>query len=98
MRVPLSPRFGAWALSLGLSGQRASNAWFQLGTPLEVYLQSLKKLQQRDGEFDRIMPGHGLPLPKSFVGQQITCVENILDGTCKGGPYGSFAGEALVCK
>ncbi len=67
-------------------------------TPLEVYLESLKKLQKREGEFDTIMPGHGLPLPKRFVGEQITCVERILDGTCKGEPYKSFAGEALVCK
>jgi hypothetical protein len=44
------------------------------------------------------MPGHRLPLPRSFVGEQITCVENILDGTCKGGPYRSFAGEVLACK
>jgi hydroxyacylglutathione hydrolase len=67
-------------------------------TPLEVYLQSLKKLQQREEEFDTIMPGHGLPLPRSFVGEQVTCVENILNGTCKGEPYKSFAGEALVCR
>ncbi len=67
-------------------------------TPLEIYLESLKKLQKREGEFDTIMPGHGLPLPKIFVGEQITCVEHILDGTCKGEPYKSFAGEALVCR
>jgi hydroxyacylglutathione hydrolase len=74
--------------------------WLFLPTcrPLEVYLQSLKKLQNRDGEFDTIMPGHGLPLPKSFVGEQVLCVESILDGTCKGEPYKSFAGDALVCK
>jgi hydroxyacylglutathione hydrolase len=67
-------------------------------TSLEVYLQSLKKLQKRDGEFDTIMPGHGIPLPKSFVAEQVACVEQILDGTCKGDPYKSFAGDALVCR
>lgn len=74
--------------------------WLFLPTsmPLEVYLESLKKLQKREGEFDTIMPGHGLPLPRSFVGEQIICVENILDGTCKGESYKSFAGEALVCR
>ncbi len=74
--------------------------WLFLPTcmPLEVYLQSLRKLQQREGEFDVIMPGHGLPLPKSFVGEQITCVENILNGTCKGEPYKSFAGDSLMCR
>ena len=66
--------------------------------PLEVYLQSLKKLQQRDGEFDLIMPGHGSPLPKSFIGDQVGCVERILDVSCKGEPYKSFAGDALVCR
>ena len=67
-------------------------------TPLEVYLQSLKKLQQRASGFDTIMPGHGAPLPKSFIGEQVACVEAILDGTCKGEPYKSFAGNALVCR
>ncbi len=66
--------------------------------PLEVYLQSLKKLQQRDSDFDTILPGHGSPLPKGFVGEQIACVERILDGSCKGEPYKSFAGNALVCR
>ena len=74
--------------------------WLFLPTcrPLEVYLQSLKKLQQRDVDFDKIMPGHGLPLPKSFVGEQVSCAEGILAGTCKGEPYESFAGNALVCR
>jgi hydroxyacylglutathione hydrolase len=66
--------------------------------PLEVYLESLKKLKQRDGEFETIMPGHGAPLPKDFLADQIACVESILDGTCKDEPYQSFAGNARVCK
>jgi glyoxylase-like metal-dependent hydrolase (beta-lactamase superfamily II) len=74
--------------------------WLFLPTcrPLDVYLQSLKKLQQRESEFDTIMPGHGPPLPGSFVGEQVICIEHILDGTCKGDPYKSFAGDALVCR
>jgi hydroxyacylglutathione hydrolase len=74
--------------------------WLFLPTcrPLEVYLQSLEKLKRRDGEFDTILPGHGTPLPKSFLADQIACVESILDGSCKGEPYQSFAGNGLVCK
>ncbi len=67
-------------------------------TPLEVYLKSLKKLQNRASEFDTILPGHGTPLPGGFVAEQIACVESILDGSCQGKPYKSSAGDALVCK
>jgi hydroxyacylglutathione hydrolase len=66
--------------------------------PLEVYADSLKKLQARSGEFDTILPGHGDPLPKTFLGDQIACVGTILDGTCKDEPYQSFAGNGRVCK
>jgi len=74
--------------------------WLFLPTcrPLEVYLESLRKLKRRDGEFDTILPGHGPPLPKGFLADQIACVESILDGSCKGEPYQSFAGSALVCR
>jgi hydroxyacylglutathione hydrolase len=74
--------------------------WLFLPTcrPLEVYLESLKKLKQRDGEFETILPGHGAPLPKDFLADQIACVESILDGTCKDEPYQSFAGNARVCR
>ena len=67
-------------------------------TPLEIYLQSLEKLRRREGEFNTILPGHGTPLPGSFVDEQIACVKSILDGTCKGEPYKSFAGESLACR
>jgi glyoxylase-like metal-dependent hydrolase (beta-lactamase superfamily II) len=66
--------------------------------PLEVYLQSLRELKARDAEFDTILPGHGTPLPKTFLAEQIACVESILDGSCKDEPYQSFAGSARVCR
>jgi hydroxyacylglutathione hydrolase len=66
--------------------------------PLEVYLQSLKKLKARAGEFDTLLPGHGGPLPKSHLDDQIACVEEILSGTCKDEPYESFVGPARLCK
>lgn len=67
-------------------------------TPLEVYLQSLKKLQKRAGEFTTIYPGHGAPLPNTFIGEQIACVEGILDGSAKSAPQHYFAGDAMVAK
>jgi glyoxylase-like metal-dependent hydrolase (beta-lactamase superfamily II) len=65
--------------------------------PLEVYLQSLKKLDARVCEFEQIMPGHGAPLKSGFVAEQIAAVQSILDGTCTAKPYKSFAGESLLC-
>lgn len=65
--------------------------------PLEIYLGSLKKLTNRSREFQTLYPGHGAPLEKSFILDQITCVEQIIDGTCQGKPYESFAGNGLLC-
>ncbi|KPK87561.1 MAG: hypothetical protein AMS27_02395 [Bacteroides sp. SM23_62_1] len=65
--------------------------------PLETYMQSLEKLQQRSDEFDMIMPGHGSPLERDFIDEQIICAKNILDGSCKGELYESFAGEGRIC-
>ncbi len=67
-------------------------------TPLEVYLQTLKKLQKRGGEFNTIYPGHGAPLPGAFIGEQVACVESILDGSAKSEPQHYFAGDAMVAK
>lgn len=66
--------------------------------PLEVYLQSLRKLQKRAGEFTTIYPGHGAPLPSTFIAEQIACVESILDGSAKSQPQHYFAGDALVAR
>jgi len=65
--------------------------------PLETYLKTLRKVQARSAEFETLLPGHGDPIDKAFIGEQIACVENILSGACKGEPYQSFAGNALVC-
>lgn len=65
--------------------------------PLEIYLQSLKKLQAREKEFDILYPGHGKPIEKSFIEDQIICAEQIIAGKCKGKPYDSFVGKGLVC-
>ena len=66
--------------------------------PLEVYLQTLKKLDGRAGEFTTIYPGHGKPMPSAFIAEQIACVQGILDGTIKGEPQHFFTGDAMVAK
>jgi glyoxylase-like metal-dependent hydrolase (beta-lactamase superfamily II) len=67
--------------------------------PLEVYLNSLQKIEQRIKGYNIIMPGHNEPLDKSFIADQITCVKSILDGTCSPVPYeySSISKGALLC-
>lgn len=66
--------------------------------PLEAYLQTLKRLEGRAAEFTTIYPGHGQPMPSSFIGEQIACVQSILDGTAKSEPQHFFTGDAMVAK
>ncbi len=56
-----------------------------------------KQLDNRSGEFETILPGHGEPLDSEFVQEQIACVQNILSGNCVSTPYESFAGNAVQC-
>ena len=65
--------------------------------PLDAYLETLINLKQRAEEFETILPGHGEPLDKAFIDEQITCAQNILSGACKGEPYNAFAGDGLLC-
>ena len=65
--------------------------------PLDVYLKSLQKLQRRDKEFSTLFPGHGEPIDKSFIGEQIVWPEQIIAGKCVGKPYDSFVGKGLLC-
>lgn len=65
--------------------------------PLEIYLQNLEKLKLRANDFDTILAGHCEPLDKSFIDEQITCIKNILDGTCKGESYEPYSETALSC-
>lgn len=65
--------------------------------PIHIYLVSLEKQYQRISEFDKLFPGHGLPMPADFIKDQIACVKEITGGKCSPKPYRSFAGEAMVC-
>ncbi len=64
--------------------------------PLHIYLVSLEKQYQRISEFNKLFPGHGLPMPADFIKDQINCVKEIIGGKCSPKPYKSFAGEAMV--
>lgn len=68
--------------------------------PLEIYLQSLQKIEKRMNDFDVIMPGHNTPLKNTFIKEQIACVKSILDRTCNAIPYnyGTYNNRALLCK
>jgi glyoxylase-like metal-dependent hydrolase (beta-lactamase superfamily II) len=65
--------------------------------PLETYLETLQKLKLRADRYETLLPGHGEPLEKSFLEEQIACAQTILDGSCSGKPYNSPVGKALVC-
>jgi hydroxyacylglutathione hydrolase len=66
--------------------------------PLETYLKSLEKLEKLTNKFSVIYPGHGEPLQPEFINEQIMCCKSILDGSCKGEEYKTFAGDGLLCK
>jgi hydroxyacylglutathione hydrolase len=65
--------------------------------PLESYLHTLEKVQRRSKDATTLLPGHGEPLDTEFVNEQIVCARNILNGTCPGDPYKTFAGDAKIC-
>ncbi len=67
-------------------------------TPLEVYLQTLRGLNQRSAEFDTMLPGHGTPLPASFIVDQMVCIEHILDGTAQVEGYRWYGGTTSLAK
>jgi hydroxyacylglutathione hydrolase len=65
--------------------------------PLSKYLLTLEKQKARIGEFDIIFPGHGPQMKSDFILDQISCVKDILDGTCEVKDYKSFAGDSKIC-
>jgi len=65
--------------------------------PVDVYLEMLRRLRQRGREYETILPGHGDPLDRAFIDEQVVCAESILSGACKGEPYPKRYGNALSC-
>ncbi|MBN2424763.1 MAG: MBL fold metallo-hydrolase [Calditrichaceae bacterium] len=66
--------------------------------PVESYLHNLQKLNTRRDEFDTILPGHGGPLDKSIIDDQIVCALMIINGDCKGEVYETFTGAQRICR
>ena len=53
-------------------------------TSVEAYLEDLKKLAAREGEFDLIFPGHFLrPIGKKYLFDLMGCAEEILAGNAE---------------
>lgn len=63
--------------------------------PLEIYLQTLQRLNARRAEFTMLLPGHGDVLDTSFINEQIICAQQILSGG-QGKAYDTFAGSGLL--
>ena len=79
----------------------ATPVWIypQYSTSLSMYLESLKKVRQRQAEFEILLPGHQpTPLGRDQLENLIACAEEILDGRGIGEPTRTFAGEGLQWK
>ena len=79
----------------------ATPVWMYLqhSTSLSTYLASLKKVQERQADFELLFPGHRpTPLGKDQLEALIACAEEILDGRGLGEPIRTFAGEGLQWK
>lgn len=74
--------------------------WLHLpeSLPLDAYLASLEKVQARQSEFTTMLPGHGDPIDRDFVADEILCVKSILDGSATSEEYHSFVGKGRVAK
>lgn len=56
------------------------------GQDLHQYLRSMRKLQAREAEFDRICPAHGeLRIEKAYMKKTIRCCEGIINRSIKAG-------------
>ncbi len=66
-------------------------------TTMATYLKTLEALAARQ-DFDTLLPGHGPALDKGFIDEQIACAKSILDGSCPGEPFKTFAGEGRMCQ
>jgi glyoxylase-like metal-dependent hydrolase (beta-lactamase superfamily II) len=65
--------------------------------PLDIYLQTQKKLVSMKDKYGKIFPGHGGSLSVETLNDLIACTNLILTGKGELKPYTSFAGEAKSC-
>ena len=78
-----------------------TGTWMQFpySTPLETYLESMKNLKKRAGEFDCCFGGHGqTPVDTRLLTEIIQNTQNILDGKVPEEPNEGAGGEALVSR
>jgi len=84
-------------LFTGDNNNRIVWLFLESALPVEGYLKNLENLVRRTQGIQRIFPGHGEPMDGTFIQEQIQCAKQILNGTCQGEPYHTFAGDALLC-
>jgi hydroxyacylglutathione hydrolase len=73
--------------------------YLQHSTSLRTYLDSLKKVRERQADFEILLPGHQpTPLGRNQLDDLISCAEEILDGRVIGEPTRTFAGEGFLWK
>ena len=82
----------------GDNGQAMTWLFLKESMPVEVYLQTQKKLVSLKSNFSKLFPGHGPSLPvEETLNDLIACSNLILSGKGELKPYKSFAGEAKSC-
>lgn len=79
----------------------ATDAWLYLShaLPLRRYSEALKRVRQRQDEFELILPGHApTPIGKEYLNDLIACTEEILNNPRLGEPVKTFVGEGFLWK
>jgi hydroxyacylglutathione hydrolase len=77
----------------------ATPVWMYLkhSVPVKTYCEGLKKLKEREDEFETLFPGHQpVPVGKSMLDDLIACAGEILDGSGVGERTQTFVGEGLL--
>ena len=82
------------------TGDNNNTVWLfmEQSSSVEVFLQSLKKLNSYKSKFTILYPGHGPSIPIGVLDELIACDELILSGKCEAKPYHSMLGtDATSC-
>jgi hydroxyacylglutathione hydrolase len=67
--------------------------------PVETYLKSVKRLEQRSSDFHTLWPAHHIvPLSPDFINDYITCSESILSGELVGEWVQTAGGTGFIVK
>lgn len=76
-----------------------THIWLQIkyATPVEVFLNSIRKLIARKDNINWLLPGHGDPLKPDHLDALAAAAEKLLSGECEVTPYTSPLGETASC-